>query len=314
MKKEFIPPVQFKGKKLLLSWINHAYSVRQLHNQQFDLFHPTYYDPYFYNKLKGKRFVLTVHDMTQELFPDLVPVNDETSQRKKYLVDRAERIIAVSENTKKDLIEIWGINKDRIDVVYHGNSMVISNLNTKIPGIPEKYLLYVGSRHRYKNFFRFIRAITPFLKIHPEINLVCAGGGTFSKSELTLLHVLEIRDQVLQFNFDDSSLPLLYKNAMMFIFPSLYEGFGIPILEAFACECPIACSNNSCLPEIASDAAVYFDPFDEDAISWAVQELFYKASLREDLIKRGSERLSYFSWVKAAQETKNVYDKCIEGY
>ena len=273
IKKEFIPGIRFKGKKMMLTWINKKHSKAQLHKQQFDLFHPTYYDPYFYKNLKGKKFVLTVHDMTQELFPKLLPANDKTSERKKYLVEKATRIIAVSENTKKDLINIWGIDDNKIDVVYHGNSMINKPENQKIKGIPNEYLLYVGSRHRYKNFNRFIKAIAPFLNSKPQLNLVCAGGGKFSEKELELLNELNVSNKVVQFNFDDSSLPGLYKNAILFVFPSLYEGFGIPILEAFSCKCPIACSNNSCLPEIAKDAAAYFDPFKEESILQAVKGL-----------------------------------------
>ena len=189
--------------------------------------------------------------------------------------------------------------------------MIDKSESKKIIGIPNEYILYVGSRYRYKNFNRFIKAIAPFLISKPQLNLVCAGGGKFSKKELELLDKLNLRNKVVQFNFDDSSLPELYKNAILFAFPSLYEGFGIPVLEAFSCKCPIVCSNNSCLPEIAKDAAVYFDPFKEESILQAVKVLFENEFLREELVKKGTERLSYFSWEKAARETKMVYNKCI---
>jgi len=106
---------------------------------------------------------------------------------------------------------------------------------------------------------------------------------------------------------DDSSVVQIYEKAQAFVFPSLYEGFGIPILEAFACKCPVLLSRSSCFPEIASDAALYFDPLDEDSIRETVGDVLRQEDLREDLRTRGLNRLSHFSWEKAASQTMKVY-------
>jgi len=302
---------QFRGKVRLLNLFNKPYSILKLKQQKFDIFHPTYYDPYFLKFIGEKPFILTVHDMIHEKFSEMFFPNDGTTEQKRLLVEKATKIIAVSESTKKDLIELFGTDKSKIKVVYHGNSMFPKSDIKLSFDIPKKYLLFIGGRSLYKNFERFIKSISELLNQDNELFVLCTGGGMFSDSETKLLSELSISKQVLQYNLDNDSLTYFYKNALAFIFPSLYEGFGIPILESFACNCPLVCSDVSSFPEVAADAACYFNPYDEASIKDAVLKVLQDKSFRKNLITKGRERLKLFSWEKTAIRTKQIYESVL---
>lgn len=270
------------------------------------IFHPTYYDPYFLNALKGRPFVLTVHDMIHECFPEYFQLTNKISLRKLQLCRAATRLIAVSEHTKRDLVEMFGIDPLNVDVIYHANSLMPSNAPLNIQ-LPKAYLLYNGSRKLYKNFYFFVRAIAGILHTQ-HMQLVCTGA-EFSADEVQFLQLLGIQRHVVHIPANDGVLSALYQHAVAFVFPSLYEGFGIPVLEAFACGCPVILSNLSSLPEVAGDAAAYFDPKNLRSIQDAVQRVISHENVRSDLIARGHERLKRFSWETTAQKTLNVYQK-----
>jgi glycosyltransferase involved in cell wall biosynthesis len=307
----FFSNSEFKGKERFMNLFNKTNSIIQINKQSFDLFHPTYYDPYFLSYIGKKPFVLTVYDMIHERFNDALLSKDKSSEQKRVLVKKASKIIAISESTKNDLIELFGIEASKIEVVYLGNSMILDSDKKSDTNIPKKYILFVGSRDGYKNFDKFVKSISEFLNKDRELSIVCAGGGKFKASENEMFTTFNINHQLYQFDLDDSKLQLLYNNALMFVFPSLYEGFGIPILESFACECPLVCSNTSSLPEVAGDGAKYFDPNDEKSISSAICEVLYNKSLRDVLVERGKERLKHFSWKKTALETKKIYESIL---
>lgn len=308
---DLLPNKQFRGKIRIFNYLNKPNTILKLKQQNFDIFHPTYYDPYFLKYLGNKPFVLTVYDMIHEKFSDMFSPADKTTEQKRLLVEKATKIIAISQSTKKDLIEFFGTDESKIEVVYLGNSMFPkpnSNIGFEIP---KKYLLFVGSRGGYKNFERFIKSVANLLEQDKELFVVCAGGGKFGSSEMQLFSDLGIAGQVLQYSLDDESLAYFYKNALAFIFPSLYEGFGIPVLESFACGCPLICSNTSSLPEIAGDGAFYFDPYSEESIKNAVLKVLEDVALREDLITKGQERLKQFSWKQTAEQTKKIYESVL---
>lgn len=308
---KFFPNRRFKGKSYIQSLINNYYTIPKIKNAEFDLFHPTYFDPYFIKSIGNKPFVLTVYDMIHERYKEMFPAHEKTSPQKRFLAEKASRIISISENTKKDLIELYGIHPGKIDVVYLGNSLSPSGDMANGVKLPERYILFVGSRARYKNFGKLIHAVTPILHKDKSLCVVCAGGNNFKDSEIQLFKQLDIPKQIFQYNIDDSHLAQFYKNALVFAFPSLYEGFGIPVLESFACGCPLACSNTSSLPEIAGGAAAYFDPDSEESIFSTINRVVNNIEIRSDLVKRGKERLPFFSWEKTAIETKKVYENCI---
>ena len=306
----FFPNLDFRGKQRIITKINKIYSSYWAQKKDYDVFHPTYYDPYFLKDIGNKPFVLTVHDMIHEKFSNYFNANDNTSRHKKLLSEKASKIIAVSEHTKKDLIEIFDTKPSKIEVIYHGNSMISKDNVLKL-ATSSRYILFVGNRSGYKNFDSFVSATARLLKHNLDLSIICAGGGKFNSSELSLFDKLNISNQVFQYNLDDDSLISLYKQADLFVFPSIYEGFGIPILEAFSCDCPVVCSNSSSLPEVAGNAAIYFDPLNINSISSTIAEVLYNSELQKKLIKNGQKRLQIFSWEKTAKKTKKVYESLL---
>ena len=310
--KTFFKRHSFKGKYRLLNIINKKISEKYISKGDYDLFHPTYYDPYFLDFLNGKPFVLTILDMIHEIFPEIFPLKDKTSERKKLLAQKAAKIIAISENTKRDIIKFLGIGENKIEVIYLGNSLKIKkDIKTINIKIPEKYILFVGSRRGYKNFELFIEVISPLINDDNKLNIVCAGGGKFNNKEIEKLKNLKIKDKVFYYSGSDSILAYLYQKAVAFIFPSLYEGFGIPVLESFASGCPVICSKTSSLPEVAGDAVVYFDPTDKLSMLNSIKKVIYDDELRKQLMDKGIERVKEFTWKKTAEKTKKIYEEIL---
>lgn len=313
----FFPKANFRGKGSLIKAINKINTIGDLHAKTFDIFHPTYYDPYFLKHIGNKPFVLTVYDMIHEKFEEMLsayePIKQrKTTQFKKLLVHKASHIIAISKSTKQDLMELFDIQESKISVVHLGNSLVLTDNATQLPpSVPEQFILFVGGRSLHKNFVSFIRAMARELQKRKDLSVICVGGDRFSPGELSLFRELGIAEQVLLFDTDDSTLGLFYKNALFFVFPSLYEGFGIPILEAFACNCPLLCSNTSSFPEVAGDAALYFDPESIDSMHSAILTAIENKDLRSELQARGSLQAKQFSLDKTALETKNIYNRLL---
>jgi glycosyltransferase involved in cell wall biosynthesis len=298
------------GKYLIINNINEYNSKNRITKGNFDIFHPTYYSPYFLKYLKTKPYVLTVYDMIHELFPDMFK-GHRISIQKKNVIDCATKIIAISENTRTDIIRFYDIDPSKIEVI-----PLATSLHMRIPdsslNLPQKYILFVGNRGSYKNFNFFINAISSLLYEEKDLFMICAGGDGFSDAELSLLDNLKIRRKVLHVPINtDRMLSQLYKKATLFVFPSLYEGFGIPVLEAFSCGCPVAASNCSSLPEVGGDAVNYFDPYNSDSIKNVVEDFVDNKALQDSLRIRGYQRLKLFSWEKTALKTKKVYDNLL---
>jgi len=308
----FFPDRYFKGRDKTIIAVNSLYTKYRVKEQNYDLFHPTYYDISFLDLIGDKPFVLTVHDLIHEKFKELFSKNDKISFYKNILIEKSSRIIAISENTKRDIIDMFKVDSKKIVVIYHGNSM------TKYRGeriklkVPKEYILFVGSRGDYKNFTLFIKAFSLLFKENKNISIVCAGGKAFLYEELELFKELEIEGKVYQFTVDDSDLAYLYSRAIFFVFPSLYEGFGIPVLEAFASQCPLVCSNTSSLPEIAQDGAEYFNPYSKEDIYKSMKKIYENPKRRELLVSNGLKRLENFSWEKTAKQTLEVYQDIVD--
>ena len=298
-----------RGDFRIKALVNKIDSLRRVRAGRFDVFHPTYYDPYFLKSLK-RPYVITVHDMIHEKFREMFSPKDKTEIFKKEVVAKADKIIAISQNTKKDIIDIYGIPDDRIEVIYHGHSCS-GRQAVPVDGLPEKYILFVGQRGGYKNFDMLLRAFARIHRIYPEVKLVCTGR-VFSGQEMADIASLRLENAVYRYFVSDAQLDYLYNKALCFVFPSLYEGFGIPILESFAARCPIALSNTSCFPEIARDGGVYFDPYDEDSVYETLMKLTDDSSLRGELVAKGSSILQNYSWDKMAAATAEVYRSVVK--
>lgn len=274
----------------------------------FDVFHPTYYDTYFLRKIGNKPFVLTVHDMIAELYSETYRFRDGQLQWKRKLIPLASHIIAVSEQTKQDIVRLFDVVQEKISVIYHG---IDSKPYT--PGQEGnnygRYVLYVGGRDKYKNFSFFVRDMIPVLRNHPDISVICTGK-PFCTEELRMLQDYGMKDRFIhEYVEKEQKLLDLYHYALAFVFPSEYEGFGIPILEAYKADCPVLLNRASCFPEIAGDAAVFFD-FDSrrQGLQYKLEELLsWTPEQKEKLLTIQRERLRLYSWEKAAQELANVY-------
>lgn len=296
------PGVPFK--KDIVKVLNNSCSRAKIAAGDFDVFHPTYYNPYFLRQLK-RPYVVTVHDMIHERFPESFSLSDPTVRFKREIVERADHIIAISESTRRDLIDMYGLSDDRVSVVYHG-ATCDSGVITSIGGLPERYILFVGDRNRYKNFSRLAEAFAAICSRYPELQLVCTGR-SFNKHETAQLDLLGITSRVKHFFVSDSQLRYLYAHADLFVFPSLFEGFGFPVLESFAAGCPIVLSNTSSLPEIAGDGGVYFDPTRVDEMSDAIVRVLDDRDLRQAMTRRGHEIVKQFTWQRTAALTADIY-------
>lgn len=316
--KSFLSPLKFKGRQRLYGLLensfecfptftnaNKRYAKQVLEKEEFDIYHCTLYDDFFIPYLNNRPFVVTVHDMIWEIFPsDHSPKNSES---KKALCFKANHIIAVSECTKRDLIRLWNIDSDKISVVYHGAPM--KQYDYGAPLFESSYLLYVGLRHGYKNFLQTLYDFAIFHQKHPEVSLICTGP-SFSKEESILLHSLGINKCVYHMFVGDKELANLYHYALAFIYPSIYEGFGIPILEAFTYECITLLNNKSCFPEIGGDAALFFDSnLDGTSNLPEILERVYRMSEdeRRAIIQRGCMRARKFTWEESAKKMYAVY-------
>jgi glycosyltransferase involved in cell wall biosynthesis len=296
-----------KKQRKLERW-NKKYSKYMIKKNDFDLLHPTYYHPYFLTKLK-KPFVLTVHDMIHELFPEYFSPHDHFVPFKRTTITRADHIIAISESTKRDLQHIFNIPEEKISVVYHGYQEGGEVQPDFIPPFKD-YLLYVGDRAGYKNFNRFVQAVKPLLEKY-DINLVCAGGGGFGQAEQEMLIRAGIQNRAKQISASEGALNALYQKAIVFVYPSLYEGFGLPILEAFKNNCPVAMSNTSCFREVGGEAVSYFDPYHIDDITRAIEVVVNSQDTANLLRQSGIQQLSHFSMDKCMRETLDVYRKLV---
>jgi len=271
-----------------------------------DIVHETYYSE---DKLShpGTKTVITVHDMIAERFPDSSSREPGPFSNRQVAFDRADHLICVSQNTQADLLRMYNVDPSKVSVTPLASSIAPSNE----PPIttPEPYFFYVGSRWGYKNFLGLARAFRA-CGLHESHKLICFGGDdALTKNETEALAEMEIPlDRVETINGNDDLLSRYYAAAVALVYPSLYEGFGIPPLEAMGCSCPVLCSNTSSMPEVAGDAAIYFDATDTSSIAEALLKIANSPDERQRFIQKGKERVKQFSWDKCAQETYAVYE------
>jgi glycosyltransferase involved in cell wall biosynthesis len=268
-----------------------------------DLYHQTYYS----NVAPGYtgRRVVTVLDMIHERYPAHFPPHDKTTRIKRDAVARAVGVICISQSTKRDLIDLFQVPERKIKVIYLGNSLTRDASDASPVDAP--YILYVGLREHYKNFTALSRAYARSPRLSREFKLVCFGGGYFTAAEQNESASLGIAANVLHRSGDDGLLASLYAHASVLVYPSLYEGFGIPPLEAMHYGCPVLASNASSIPEVVGDAGLYFDPAEPDDLLQKLEGLLGNDSLRDQLRSRGRRQEQKFNWDACAQETSGYY-------
>ena len=299
-------PKNYRIRRRIYQPVNRVATLHALRTGGYDIFHPTYYSPYFLPFVKSRKraFVLTIHDMTFERFPQDVLIYDRTIPHKKKLIKEADHIIAVSENTKRDIVELLGTDPSKISVVHHG----FRAGGEVAPQLFDRYILYVGERKGYKNFLPWLSAVRSLLVHDPSLKIVCTGSD-FTGAEHEIFKNWGVADSIVHIAANDAQMASLYRHALCFVFPSLYEGFGIPILEAFSNNCPVCLSNASCFPEVAGDAALYFNPGDAQSMQDTLKELLTSNTLCNELRLKGMLRSKEFTLEKMVENTCNVYRK-----
>ncbi len=309
-------PYYFKGdfskrkQNNRLKSINYSNTIKLLKAQDFDVFIPTYYDCYFLEHIKNKPFVITIYDMIHELMTDYITQDAELVENKKRLIEKATKVIAISKSTKNDILNLYPhIEPDKIEVVYLSES-IKETKQVKL-NLPKKFVLFVGNREQYKNFNFFVQSMLPLMEKHNDLYIVCAGGGKFRKREIKYLKQFQNHNKILQYDFKDYELIHYYSNAICFVFPSMYEGFGIPVLEAMKAGCPVILANHSSFPEVAEQAALYFDLNDKEDLKDKINRFIEDENLREDYKARGVAQASKFSWDKTTDECIEIYKSVI---
>lgn len=298
----FLPQIDFKGKNHIRKLIENWHSRNDIRKNDFDLLHTTGENIYFEGLLK-KPLVSTIHDM----IPEYYLKNSPRLKNRKRIIQIADRIVCVSENTKQELLQYYSFtDPDKIDVIYHGISPI------KVPYIDNQwgdYILFVGVRKSYKNFEFALEALIPLFKRNKSLRMLCTGN-PFTKEEEKFISHYQLEKQIINVGFvDNNTLFSLYHHAQLFIFPSLYEGFGIPILEAFINQCPACISETSCFPEIAGDAAAYFNPKDKESILSTITKVLEDSEYKNTLQQKGEQRVKLFTWENAAHNMLNCYKK-----
>ena len=268
-----------------------------------DIYHQTYYGIH-HATARCKR-VVTVYDMIHENRPKEFPVRDRTIIAKKEAVSRADAVICISQATKNDLLRYYQLPEDRIRVIYLANSLTKKVASHQAVQAP--YILYVGLRGGDKNFSLLTDVYASSDLIRKNFRLVCFGGGDFTPEERSRFLSLGIAGSVAHYSGPDERLANLYRYASVFVYPSLFEGFGIPPLEAMHYGCPVLASNASSIPEVVGDGGLYFDPAKPDDLRQKLEELLVNGSLQDQLRSRGHAQEQKFSWDICAQETAGLY-------
>ncbi len=296
----------FPGKHHVLPCINRIGGRGFLKKQPPDIFHETYYSS-ISQPVRAPR-ILTVCDMIHERFPDQFHgVDLQIPALKKQAVARADHVIAISRSTRDDLIQYLQVAPDKITVIPLGLSFDTIDEQVDFEVGDRPYLLYVGLREGVKNFQRFITAFSRSRLLCSDFDVLCVGGGGFTADEERFLGEFKVRERIRHLQADDSLLAALYAHASLFVYPSLYEGFGLPLLEAMHCGCPVACSTAGSMPEIAGDAALYFDPLNEEEMRTVMESVVQSQEIAHSLRERGHEREKVFSWNSCVARTAALY-------
>jgi glycosyltransferase involved in cell wall biosynthesis len=220
-------------------------------------------------------------------------------------MEMADIILPISHNTQKDIIRLYPHLANKKFEVVHLSHSIIKEENLKIKNtLPKEYILFVGSRNKYKNFDTLLEAFAILNSI--KYSLICVGGGSFSQDELEKMRKLQVVDRISQMNLFDKDLYTIYKNASVFIFPSLYEGFGIPVLEAMYSSCPVILGKYSSFPEIAEEAGIYCDVTDSKELAKTIDMVLTNDDFRLKKIEEGLAQVEKFSWQKSIDNTAIV--------
>ena len=281
------------------------------------ILHNTYYFPI--KPPQGARGVITVYDMIHEKYPKYFAASPLITRLKAASIAAADHVICISESTRRDVLATYDIAEERVSVTHlacdplesllTGESS--SSFRIRVLGTDSPYLLYVGSRVNYKNFQGLLDAYAVSASLRTNFLILCFGGGEFTGAERSAISKAGVSDRIKYLGGPDAVLAACYAHASLFVCPSIYEGFGIPVLEAMSLDCPVACSNSSSLPEVVGDAAVLFDPHDRDSIRASLEYVLESPSAAALLKEHGRVRRQLFSWRNCAEDTVRIYRRLL---
>ena len=308
-----------------------AYSVREqvavpldLRREGIDLFHAPHY---VLPPLTPCKAIVTIHDCIHLRFPQYLPNRLAYAYARSSLwmaAHRAERVLTVSEASKRDILRYFRIPESRIHVIHNAidERFGTEPAEEEVTRVRERYqlndpfVLYAGNIKPHKNLERLIEAFHLLRRQgHDHVKLLIIGDEISKYATLRrAVHRYKLHKHVRFFGFvPDKTLAILYRLAAVFVFPSLYEGFGLPPLEAMASGTPVVTSNISSLPEVVGDAALLIDPYSAEAIADAMRRVLTDAALRDDLRRRGLERARHFSWERSVTRVREIYDEVLAG-
>jgi len=273
-----------------------------------DLVHLTYYIPIGSKRISTYRapIVVTVFDLIHELVLNAGKDTD-IMRAKREAIDQAKAVICISENTRRDLLRVYQCDENKVHAIPLASSIELRPSSYSATNNVDPYLIYVGTRWPYKNFPRALEAFAAVRRGGLKIDLVVVGPA-FSGDELERLSRLGIKSYVRNVGYvSDEVLGGLYQGAVALIYPSIYEGFGLPLLEAMTCETVIIAAKTSSIPEVIGKAGVLFDPYSVDELCHAIAKVVDDIAFRNNLIAEGRNQIKKFSWDRTVQETVEVY-------
>jgi glycosyltransferase involved in cell wall biosynthesis len=276
-----------------------------------DIVHNTFYLPHGLAPVRGAKRVVTVHDMIPERLPQTRRRLDWLTLKQRY-VRHADHIVCVSEATRRDLVDIYGADLPPITIVHHGVDERFHPGVPRLDFLPERYVLFVGNRDQYKDARVLFEAFAALAARHPDLHLLCVGGAGLTPAEVAWLKERGIRERVSQRYLSDADMASAYAHAEVFVFPSRFEGFGLPALEAMASGTPAILAEATSLPEVGGDAALYFDPGDVEQLCEQIDRVLTDEALSGRLVACGLERAGSFTWGRAAERTAEVYRTALQ--
>lgn len=272
---------------------------------RMDIYHPTLYRALPWVRRRG--VVATHHDCTHERFPHLFPNAASIVATKRRLFAQADAIICVSESSRSDLLRFYDVAQNKTHVVHHGFTPFGPGLGQGEVETSTPYLLYVGSRASYKNFGLLLEAFSRS-DLSGSYRLLAVGGGAFTAQEQEQIASLQLTGSIaLVPKADDATLARAYRDAALFVYPSIYEGFGFPPLEAMSMGCPVLVNRTSSLPEICGDAAFYFDSSDPDDLRQCLRTIVDDKQGIASKRKLGEQQVKRYDWSRCAHGTLAIY-------
>lgn len=287
---------------------------------KLNLLHAQYFMPFF----SPCPIVCTIHDICFEHFSDIFTKYEFFRQKLliRFAAKHSKKIITVSQMSKKDIADAYAIDQNKITVVYNAPKEVfkkieisdndVSTIKTKY-GIEKNFILSVGNLQPRKNLIRLIKAFISSKKMNPsfDFQLVIVGKKAWMFDDIIKAAMENSNDIVFTDYVSEGDLVKLYNIANLFVYPSIFEGFGLPPIEAMACGVPVAVSNQSALPEVVGEAGVYFNPYDENDIAKKILQITEDEELRLSLLKKSQMQIKKFSWNKSAKKIISVYEKML---